>query len=139
MRDSLYVRVHEILPGKTIKVETAVQMESCAELFDWCHWEADLYLRDKLIEYNSEKIRVSPFYIPSTPSTDVLFVTNQHISRKEFVFWQRILENVGANVDFWDTQRYNGLSVDSHTGQVHEVTWGALHSMSLHVTQNYFE
>ena len=105
IRDSLYVRVHEILPGKTIKVETAVQMESCAELFDRCHWEADLYLRDKLIEYNFEKIRVSPFYIPSTPSTDVLFVTNQHISRKEFVFWQRILENVGANVDFWDTQK----------------------------------
>ena len=123
IRDSLYVRVHEILPGKTMKVEIAVQMESCAELFDRCHWEADLYLRDKLIEYNSEKIRVSPFYIPSIPSADVLFVTNQHITRKEFVFWQRILENVGANVDFWDTQRYNGLSVDSHTGQVHEVTW----------------
>ena len=123
IRDSMYVRIREILPSQTITVQITVQMESCAELFDRCHWEADLYLRDKLIEYNFEKIRVSAFYIPSNPSADVLFITNQEISRKEFVFWECILENMGVNVDFWDIQRYNGLSVDSQTGLPHPVTW----------------
>ena len=123
VRDSMYVRIHEILPSSTITVQIAVQMESSAELFDRCHWEADLYLRDKLIEYNFGEICVSSAYHPSCPPADVLLITNQHTSRREFVFWQRILENMGANVDFWDIQRYNGLSVDSQTGLPHAVTW----------------
>ncbi|KAL5483747.1 hypothetical protein EMCRGX_G020158, partial [Ephydatia muelleri] len=121
IRDSLYVRVHEILPGKTMKVEIAVQMESCAELFDQCHWEADLYLRDKLIEYNFGKMCVSSTYHPSL--ADVLFITSQYTTQKEFIFWRHLLENMGASVDFWDIQRYNGLSLDSQTGLPHPVSW----------------
>ena len=123
VRDSMYVQLQEIPPGQTVQVEITIQMESRAELFDRCMWQADLYLRDKLIEYNFDKIRVSPFYMPTDPPADVLMVTCKSIARKEFVFWQRILETLSVNVAFWDTDRYNGFSVDTTTNERHPVTW----------------
>ena len=122
-RDSMFVQMHAIPPGETVTVQITVQMESRAELFDRCFWQTDVYLRDKLIEYNFQKIRVSPFYSPSDPVADVLMVTNQDITRREFVFWQHILENLNVTVDFWDTGRYNGLSVDLGNNARHPVTW----------------
>ena len=123
IRDSMYIEMHEIPPGQTVNVQITIQMESRAELFDRCCWQADLYLRDKLIEYNLDKIRVSPFYLPKDPPADLLFVTDENISRKEFVFWQKILEMTEVSVDFWDINRYNGLSVDMSTNTRHQVSW----------------
>ena len=121
--DSLYIQVQEIRPETTIKVEVAVQMDSQAELFQTCYWQADLYLRGKMIEYNNTKIRVSPFYIVKDPPADVLLVTDAKVTRKEFVFWQHIFETLGVTVDFWDTVRYNGLSVEMQTNTRHSVSW----------------
>lgn len=104
-------------------VKLKVQMESRAELFDRCLWQADLYLREKLIEYNHASVRASPVYTPQNSPADVLLITSENISRKEFVFWQHILELLDVSVDFWDTNRYNGLSVDSRTGTRHKDSW----------------
>ena len=122
-RDSLCVQMHEIAPGKVVTVQVAVQMESQAELFERCYWQADLCLRGKVIEYNFQNIRVSPFYIPTDPPADMLLITGPEISRKEFVFWQRILETLEVTVDFWDVSHYNGLSFDFQTNTQHPVTW----------------
>ena len=79
--------------------------------------------RGKFIEYAFESVRVSPFYIPkSNPVSDVLFVTNEHIDRRQFCLWQRLLECFRLSVDFWDTERYHGLSSDLRTGNRHEVS-----------------
>lgn len=121
--DSLYIQMQEIPPDTVIKVEVAIQMDSQAELFQTCYWQADLYLRGKMIEYNHTKIRVSPFYIVKDPPADVLLVTDANVTRKEFVFWQHILETLNVTVDFWDTARYNGLSVDMQTNSRHPVSW----------------
>ena len=123
VRDSMYIELHEIPPSETVVVRVTVQMESRAELFDRCYWQTDLYLRDKLIEYNFEKVRVTPFYIPRDPPADVLMITSEAITRREFVFWQRILESLSVTVDFWDTTRYNGLSIDAQTSARHSVSW----------------
>ena len=123
IRDSMFVELHAIPAGQTVNVQITLQMESRAELFDQCLWQADLYLRDKLIEYNFQTIRVSPFYLPKDPAADVLMVTDQSITRKEFVFWQRILTLADVTVDFWDTSRYNGFSVDTTTNKRHPVSW----------------
>ena len=131
VKDSMYIQIHEIPPGQTVNVQVTVQMESRAELFDRCYWQADLYLREKLIEYNFEKIRVTPFYLPKDPPADVLMITSEAITRKEFVFWQRVLEILGVTVDFWDTTRYSGLSVDSRTNTRHQVTWEGRYPGSL--------
>ena len=123
IRDSMFVELHAIPPGETVNVQVTLQMESRAELFDQCLWQADLYLRDKLIEYNFQTIRVSPFYLPKDPAADVLMVTDQSITRKQFVFWQRILTLADVTVDFWDTSRYNGFSIDTATNKRHTVSW----------------
>jgi hypothetical protein len=123
IRDSMFVEMHAIPAGQTVNVQVTLQMESMAELFDQFLWQADLYLRDKLIEYNFQSIRVSPFYLPKDPAADVLMVTDQSITRKQFVFWQRILTLADVTVDFWDTSRYNGFSVDTTTNERHPVSW----------------
>ena len=121
--DSMYIEISEIPPNGKAKVTLMVQMERSAELFEQCNWQADLYLRGKLIEYNHQRIRVSPKYHQSTEPADVLFVTSEAIGRKEFVFWQHLLELLHVSVDFWDTTRHFGLSVDSRTGKRHEMCW----------------
>ena len=103
IRDSRFIELLEIPARQTVNVQVTLQMESRAELFDRCYWQTDLYLRDKLIEYNYKKIRVSPFYLPKDPAADVLMITNENITRKQFVFWQRILQLAEVTVDFWDT------------------------------------
>lgn len=128
IRDSMFIELHAIPARETVNVQITLQMESRAELFDQCLWQADLYLRDKLIEYNFQTIRVSPYYLPKDPAADVLMVTDQSITRKQFVFWQRILTLANVTVDFWDTSRYNGFSVDITTNKRHPVTWEGRYS-----------
>ena len=55
IRDSMFIELLEIPARQTVNIQVTLQMESRAELFDRCYWQADLYLRDKLIEYNYEK------------------------------------------------------------------------------------
>ena len=131
VKDSMYIQMHDIPPGQTVNVQVTVQMESRAELFDRCYWQADLYLREKLIEYNSEKIRVIPSYLPKDPPADVLMITSDAINRQEFIFWQRVLELLGVSVDFWDITFHNGLSVDTRTNTRHQVTWEGRYPGSL--------
>ena len=123
LRDSMYVELSEIPPANKVCVNIKIQMESWAELFDRCFWQADVYLREKLIEYNHQPIRVSPVYSPHKEPADVLLVTSEAITRKEFVFWQHILELLDVTVDFWDTTRYCGFSVDKRTNERHQNSW----------------
>ena len=117
--DSMFVRLHMIPPKKTINVRVVVQMESQAEFFDRCLWQADLHLRDKLIEYNFKEIRIAPVYIPEMADADALMITSQKITRKEFILWQRLLEVLNVKINFWDVDCYHGLSVEiySMTGE----------------------
>ena len=131
VKDSMYIQMHDIPPGQTVNVQVTVQMESRAELFDRCYWQADLYLREKLIEYNFEKIRVAPLYLPKDPPADVLMVTSEATTRKEFIFWERVFKILDVTVDFWDTTHYSGLSVDSRMNACHQVTWKCQYPGSL--------
>ena len=131
VRDSLYIQLHDIPAGQTVNVQVTIQMESRAELFDRCLWQADLHLRDKMIEYNFDKIRVTPFYIPQDPTADVLMITDNAITRKEFVFWQKVLQILDLSVDFWDVVRYNGISVDQATNARHKTSWEGRYSGKL--------
>ena len=121
--DSTFVEVQEISPKSTINLQVTIQMDTNAELFDRCMWQADLILRGKLIEYGQSQIRVSPIYIPLDPPADILFVTSQTITRKQFVLWQRLFTTIQARVDYWDVDKHNGLSIDSHTQTEHANTW----------------
>ncbi|KAI6650669.1 hypothetical protein LOD99_7720 [Oopsacas minuta] len=129
--NSFYVDVIQIQSASKITVTFNVALSNTAELFDRCPVQVDLILRGKLIEYRQHFIRVIPFYIPSHPPADILFVTDKSISRKEFVLWQRLFELLGVQVDFWDRDRFDGFSSKGATGSRHEVSWIGRHSGSL--------
>jgi hypothetical protein len=122
LSDSLFVEVSEVLPNQTTRIQIMVQMAREAELFDVCRWQADLYFREKLIEYNQQHIRISP-YLPQSLPADVLFVTSEAISRKEFKFWNRVFSLLDVSVDFWDVTKNQGLSVNATTGTRHANSW----------------
>ena len=122
-KDGLYIQIHSILPKEILKLRLAVQIDSEAELFDYCQWQADLYLRGKVVEYQFDKIRISPIYQPQDPPGDILMITSPDISRAAFILWQHIFQILGATVDYWDTARYHGLSVDNSTESRHSTTW----------------
>ncbi|KAI6661803.1 hypothetical protein LOD99_9810 [Oopsacas minuta] len=129
--DSFYVDVIQIQSASKITVTFNVVISNTAELFDRCPVQVDLLLRGKLIEYRQHFIRVIPFYIPSQPPADILFITDRSISRKEFVLWQRLFELLGARVDFWDRDRFEGFSYKGMTRLRHEFSWVGRHSGSL--------
>lgn len=123
IRDGMYIEVSEIPAQQGITVSITFQLENRAELFDYCYWQADLYLREKLIEYNHQHFRVSPTYNHQKPPADVLLVTGETFTRKECEVWQHIFKVLNVSVDYWDTSRYFGFSVDSRTGTRHRNTW----------------
>ena len=49
------------------------------------------------------------------PPGDVIFITSK--------MWQHILENLEISVDFYDRDKYNGVSVDAATNTHHQMSW----------------
>ena len=121
--DSTFVELHEIQPKKTITIRISVLAEKNAELFAHCYWQADLRLRDKLIEYNQQSVRVTPKYDAQKPSSDILLVTSQNMTNMDFVFWSHLFHTAGVSFDIWDTSLYSGFSIDSRTGAKHRDSW----------------
>ena len=129
--DSFFVEVIQVPSTGKVTVTFNVAVANSAELFDRCPMQVDLLLRGKLIEYNQHFIRVIPFYIPSQPPADILFVTDKSVTRKEFILWQRLFELLGARVDFWDLNRFEGFSYRPVTCVRHDISWVGRHSGSL--------
>ena len=67
VRDGTFVELNEIPPNSTITVDIQVMVERNAEYYNQLNWQADIRLRDKLIEYNQRSVRVSPRYGTQTP------------------------------------------------------------------------
>jgi hypothetical protein len=44
------------------------------------------------------------------------------MTRREYLSWSRILEALKLEVDFWDIERYEGISYNSQN-QRHPLTW----------------
>ena len=123
LADSTFVNMHSIPPNGKVEVRFYVLLEYKAEVFDQCHWQVDLHLRDKLIEYNQKTVTVIPTYKRDAAPADALFITDSAMTRLDFTFWSHILESVGLTFDIWDIGRYNGLSIDSQTMQRHPNSW----------------
>ena len=93
IRDSMYVQMHNIPPNETVTVQITVQMESRAELFDRCICQVDVYLRQKLIEYNLQKVRVSPFTLPLIHQLIFLWSLEAKYHEKSLSFGKEFLKH----------------------------------------------
>jgi len=91
--------------------------KSNAQFFERNRISIHLYLRNKLIEITDVFVRISPTFIPIDPEDshpyDCLFVTDSHISRFEFLRYQRIFHSLQLKVSYWDLEKYNGLSMNN--------------------------
>ena len=125
LRDSTYVTVMEIPPGKTLTIEVAIQMENHMNASEECIFQVDLYLRKKLIQYKQKIIcaTVNLNYDVQNPPADVLLVSNKDCTSKEFQFWGEIFNILDVSVDYWDIVQHKGLSVDVYTKTRHENSW----------------
>ena len=121
--DSTFIELFELPPKQKVTINIKVQMERHAEFFDQCHWQADLHLRDKLVEYNHKSIRVTPTYNPQKMPADALLVTSEVMTHQQLEFWSHIFHLLGVSFDIWDTALYGGFSVDNRTGLRHRDTW----------------
>ena len=129
--DSFYVDVIQVSSAGKVTITFNVAVSNSAELFDRCPMQVDLLLRGKLIEYHQHFIRIIPFYIPTQPPADILFVTDKSVTRKEFILWQRLFELLGARVDFWDLDRFEGFSYRTGINVRHEISWIGRHTGAL--------
>ena len=108
---SVFILVKELKPGATLSVPLVARLEGEVELGETLRWQTELYLRGKLIEYNSSEMRVAPAYSPGdhTPPSlgqqlaDVLLVKTDALGEREMGFWQRIFELLEVSFDYWDS------------------------------------
>ncbi len=114
--------VPSILPGQTIPIyEFSATVSPNAKFFDRCKFRVELFLREKKIEIKESDVRITPNFVPMNDTNrhqfDALFVTDSHITRSEFLLYQKIFSGLGIVVNCWDCERFGGFSVES------DVTW----------------
>ena len=126
MSNRLILPLTSIPPGSSTTISAKIELSVSAKLFQLYEWQAKLFLRDVMVEWNHTSIRAAPDYTPSDDAesaADVLFITSSLMTRQEFVLWERIFDLLGLVVDMWDIERYRGLSIDSRTRKRHSLTW----------------
>ncbi|KAI6660569.1 hypothetical protein LOD99_14153 [Oopsacas minuta] len=138
VQDSFFVDIIRIESAGKVTITFNLAVSNRADLFERCPIQTEIILRGKLIEYHHCFVRVTPFYIPSDPPADVLFITDQQISRREFILWQRLFQLLRVRVDFWDREKYGGISYNESTGSRHKVSWVGRHGGSLIIYPNAF-
>lgn len=115
--DGVAVRAIESLaPGArfTISVHILMKGEAGLRLYETVPWQAELYLRDRCIEFWTRGIRVTPVFVPNGIA-DVVLVTCDHVDRREFLAWSYLVQLLGLSVNFWDVERYHGMSTEDFT------------------------
>jgi hypothetical protein len=114
-------------PSTSYVYDFEATVDPNSELFELLPWSADLFFKDKKIEIAQHSVRVTKSYQPMNDTNrdqfDLLFVTNKHIAQLESKLYLRIFDGLGLNVNYWDVEQYNGLSVENSMNQRHAVTW----------------
>ncbi len=106
VRDSMWIEIKELGPGESLHIPLAVMMDSDTRFCNTCVWQSDLYFKGKLIEYMTQEIHVTPAYASSLMSPtrigDILMITSDLISEREFTLWKKIFDILQLSVDYWD-------------------------------------
>jgi len=105
-KDSFKVEVKEIKPRETLTIHLAMKMEKEADVFDQCLWQASLYFRKKLIEYNFNTVRVAPLNNTFDPNADIIMVTKA-MKDLEYIFWQHLFKSLNLSVCTWNPKEGN--------------------------------
>lgn len=98
--DGVAIRPIESLPPNggqfTIQVHVLMKGEAGLRLYESVPWQAELYLRDRCIEYWTRAIRITPVFLPGGNS-DVVLVTCADVDRREFLAWSFLVQLLGEH------------------------------------------
>jgi hypothetical protein len=101
--DGVAIRpIESIAPnGGTFSISVHVLMkgEAGLRLYESVPWMAELYLRDRCIEYWTRPIRITPVFLPGGNS-DVVLVTCAEVDRREFLAWSYLVQLLGELILF---------------------------------------
>ena len=106
--------------------EIEIEIEPSAPLFKRTVYHVELWYKKQLIEFATFKTRVTPIYDPKA-NTDIVLFSNKHQSYGEMCMWFRLLSSFLLSVQFWDLEKYGGLSAKAQksNGRVkpHNLDW----------------
>jgi hypothetical protein len=95
-----------------------------SDFYEKHKWTVELYLRNQLIDKQSGMIQVVPSFNPNMIEEDALFILCSSPTSHLFGSFRKIFDTLGLyNVNYWDAERYHGVSIDNRTNAQHEQTW----------------
>lgn len=76
--------------------------------------QVELIYEGEVIEKKERFISITPNFMPidKTNDYDILFIVDEHITKKEFNLYMRIFDGLGLKYNFWNCRRYNGISIN---------------------------
>ena len=106
--------------------EIEVEVVDDAPIFMRANYDVKLYYKERMIEFGRFETRVTPIYDPIAPR-DLLFFSNKHQSFGEMRMWLRLLSSFDLGVQFWDLEKYGGMSAKAQENSVavmpHNLDW----------------
>eukprot|EP01080_Neovahlkampfia_damariscottae_P012588 gene12588-6408_t len=97
----------EIKETKITHSYCKVNLSKVAPYFIKVSWKVELYIDEKMVQYEQKEIRVCPKYNTETVSTDILFITNPTFSHDEYKCYMKIFKDLGLVANFYDLELYS--------------------------------
>ncbi|KAI6660061.1 hypothetical protein LOD99_14402 [Oopsacas minuta] len=114
--DSLTIVVKDLLPKSSFIIDIILLLVNDTDIYDKCLWQVDLLLRQKLIQYKSGYVDVTPGKMTKlevAPNDVLLVVSLCLLTKQELCFWESILIGLGLNINYWDMSRYKNLEAQT--------------------------
>ena len=111
--------------GETKNFEIGIEVEDSAPLFKRASYHVELWYKNRMIEFATFQTRITPIYDPKA-STDIVLFSNKHQSYGEMCMWFRLLSSFVLSVQFWDLEKYGGLSAKAQADagvKPHSLDW----------------
>jgi hypothetical protein len=74
--------------------------------FKKLNWKVELYLNEKLIQFEQKEVRVCPKFNLDTVSTDLLMITNPSLSSDEYKIYMKVFSSLQLVPNFYDLEMY---------------------------------
>jgi len=120
-KNSMEGSIEKLAPGSAKTIEFSVKLLNSAAFYEQLTWKVELRFRDTLIEFSEIPLRVCPrFNTQEASSSDLLLITHSMITQREYLLYNKIFEGLGLKASFFDSEMYNGISVNSITNKPNE-------------------
>lgn len=97
----------EIAPSSTSSVVLRIKLNKDAGYYSRICWKVELLFRGETIETREKYVRVCPRFDPSAAAQhDLLFITNAHVTRLEYLMFKRIFDGLNLRTGFYDLEMY---------------------------------